>query len=185
MKYKKIKNVIKSQEVMMGPIKLQQPLPNADLEQIDPFILIHHAGPKMQLPGGKSVMEVGAHPHRGFEPVSFIFKGSIEHKDSRGNHSIIDAGGVQWMTAGMGILHSEGPPKTFIEKGGEYEMIQLWINLPKHLKMVQPNYQGFQKEDIPTFVDQDGKVKLNIVSGTFQGLKGPIDSLTKITAYTL
>ena len=118
MKNKKINKVIRSREVMMGPIKLHQPLPIAGLDQVDPFILIHHAGPKTQHPGGKSVMEVGAHPHRGFEPVSFIFKGSIEHKDSRGNHSVIDAGGVQWMTAGMGIMHSEGPPKEFIEKGG-------------------------------------------------------------------
>lgn len=185
MKNKKINKVITSKEVMMGPIKLQQPLPIAGLEQVDPFLLIHHAGPKVQDPGGKSIMEVGAHPHRGFEPVSFIFKGAIEHKDSRGNHSVINAGGVQWMTAGMGIIHSEGPPKEFIDEGGEYEMIQLWINLPQHLKMVKPKYQGFQKEAIPTFTDHDGKVQLNVVSGEYKGLKGPIGSLTNITAYTI
>jgi len=185
MKNKKINKVVSSKEVMMGPIKLNQPLPIAGLEQVDPFILLHHAGPKIQEPGGKNVMEVGVHPHRGFEPVSFIFKGAIEHKDSRGNHSVIHAGGVQWMTAGLGILHSESPPKEFVEAGGEYEMIQLWINLPKRFKMVQPNYQGFQKEAIPTFIDQDGKVKLNIVSGEYKGLKGPIESLTDITAYTI
>ena len=185
MNNKKINRIISSQEVMMGPIKLHQPLPNPQLDQVDPFILIHHGGPKKQAPGGKSVMEVGAHPHRGFEPVSFIFKGSIEHKDSRGNHSIIDAGGVQWMTAGMGIMHSEGPPKSFVEQGGEFEMIQLWINLPSNLKMVQPRYQGFQKEEIPTFTDQNGKVNLNVISGEYKDLKGPIDSLTKIIAYTL
>lgn len=185
MKNKKINKIISSKEVMMGPIKLQQPLPIAGLEQVDPFILLHHIGPKTQQPGGKSVMEVGAHPHRGFEPVSFIFKGAIEHKDSRGNHSIINDGGVQWMTAGMGIVHSESPPQEFVDAGGEYEMIQLWINLPKALKMSQPNYQGFQKEAIPTFTDQDGKVRLNVVSGEYKGLKGPINSLTNITAYTL
>ena len=185
MKNRGIKKVITSKEVMMGPIKLHQPLPIAGLEQVDPFILLHHAGPKNQIPGGKSVMEVGAHPHRGFEPVSFIFKGAIEHKDSRGNHSVIYEGGVQWMTAGMGIMHSEGPPQAFIEKGGEYEMIQLWINLPSHLKMVQPNYQGFQKEEIPFFEDEAGNVRLNIVSGEYKGVKGPINSLTDITAYTI
>lgn len=185
MKIKKINKIINSKEVMMGPVKLNQPLPVAGLEQVDPFLLLHHAGPKFQEPGGKNVMEVGAHPHRGFEPVSFIFKGAIEHKDSRGNHSIIGAGGVQWMTAGMGIIHSEGPPKEFSEAGVEFEMIQLWVNLPKRLKMVQPKYQGFQKEAIPTFIDQGGKVRLNVVAGEYKGLKGPVESLTNITAYTL
>ncbi len=185
MKNRKINKIISSKEVMMGPIKLHQPLPIAGLEQVDPFILIHHGGPLTQEPGKKSVMEVGAHPHRGFEPVSFIFKGAIEHKDSRGNHSIINSGGVQWMTAGLGIMHSEGPPKEFIDAGGEFEMIQLWINLPRKLKMVQPNYQGFQKEDIPAFTDQDGKVRLNVVSGEYKGINGPIESLTNITAYTI
>ncbi len=185
MKNRKINKIINSKEVMMGPIKLHQPLPIVGLERVDPFILLHHAGPKTQAPGGKNVMEVGAHPHRGFEPVSFIFKGAIEHKDSRGNHSVINAGGVQWMTAGLGILHSESPPKEFTEEGGEFEMIQLWINLPKHLKMVQPRYQGFQKEAIPTFIDQDGKAKLNVISGDYKGLKGPIESLTNITAFTI
>jgi quercetin 2,3-dioxygenase len=185
MKNKKIEKIISSKEVMMGPIKLHQPLPIAGLEQVDPFILLHHAGPKMQKPGKESAMDVGAHPHRGFEPVSFIFKGAIEHKDSRGNHSVINSGGVQWMTAGLGIVHSESAPKEFVDAGGEFEMIQLWINLPARLKMVQPKYQGFQKEEIPTFIDQDGKVKLNVISGEYKGLKGPMDSLTNITAYTL
>lgn len=185
MQHKTIKRIVSAQEVMMGNTKLLQPLPAAGLEQIDPFLLIHHAGPFLQEAGGKNLMDVGPHPHRGFEPVTFIFKGAIEHKDSRGNHSVIGAGGVQWMTAGMGIIHSEAVPRDFVEQGGELELIQLWINLPKHLKMVQPKYQGFQKEAIPQFVTQDGKARLNVIAGEYNALTGPVESLTQITAYTI
>ncbi|MGB0838632.1 MAG: pirin family protein, partial [Chitinophagales bacterium] len=115
----------------------------------------------------------------------FIFKGEIHHKDSRGNDSLIQAGGVQWMTAGRGIVHSEGISKAFHEKGGDLEIIQLWINLPAVHKMVQPRYQGFQADEIPHFISEDGKARLNVISGNYADLKGAVDSLTGITAYTI
>lgn len=182
---KTIKRIITSPDTMMGHVKLKQPLPIRGLEQHSPFLLLHHLGPKDVLPGGENAMDIGGHPHRGFEPVSFIFSGSIHHKDSRGNDSVIDAGGVQWMTAGRGIVHSEGTGADFKEKGGKFEMIQLWINLPKALKMVEPRYQGFQKNEIPTFADQGGKVRINVIAGNYKGLQGPVESLTGITAITL
>ncbi|MEZ4686976.1 MAG: pirin family protein [Bacteroidia bacterium] len=83
------------------------PLPIAGIRQVDPFLLLHHFGPRTQQPGGQSLLDIGAHPHRGFEPVTFIFKGEVHHKDSMGNDSLIKAGGVQWMTAGSGVVHSE------------------------------------------------------------------------------
>ena len=185
MQKRSVNRIILAQDIMMGPIALKQPLPTTSMDQIDPFLLLHHAGPLKQEPFERNVMDVGPHPHRGFEPVTFIFKGGIHHKDSRGNDSIIYAGGVQWMTAGMGIIHSESLPKSILEEGGDIEIIQLWINLPKSQKMVQPKYQGFQRDEIPAFIDQDGKVRVNVIAGNFQDLKGPIESRTGITAHTL
>jgi redox-sensitive bicupin YhaK (pirin superfamily) len=167
----------------MGDIGMKQPLPTSSLQQIDPFLLLHHAGPMMQEAGGRNVMPIGPHPHRGFEPVTFVFKGAVHHKDSRGNDSIIRSGGVQWMTAGMGIVHSETLAKELLENGGELELIQLWINLPTAKKMIQPKYQGFQKEEIPTVVE-DGS-SINIISGSYKGKNGPINSETAITALTI
>ncbi|MEO1258926.1 MAG: pirin family protein [Bacteroidota bacterium] len=177
--------IVKAQDVQMGPVTLKQPLPIGVIEQIDPFLLLHHVGPEHQEPHQRNIMDIGGHPHRGFEPVSFIFKGAVHHRDSRDNDSVIHAGGVQWMTAGRGIIHSESAAKSFVEKGGELELIQLWVNLPADQKMVQPHYQGFQKEQIPVFEDQEGKVRVNVVAGQFNGLTGPVDSLTGARALTL
>ncbi len=179
---RKIKQIIDSQDVMMGDHRIGQPLPVAQLEQISPFILLHHGAPKIYEPG-MAAIEVAPHPHRGFEPVTFVFQGEVEHHDSRGNENVVKNGGVQWLTAGMGIIHAGGASKSFQETGGEFEMIQLWINLPKKLKMVQPNYQAFERDDIPFYVDNNTRV--NVISGEIKGLKGPINSLTDVLALTL
>ncbi len=184
MKRRKINTVITAPDIMMGSNKLKQPLPIAGLNQVDPFLLLHHAPPKHHK-SGVNALDVGPHPHRGFEPVTFVFKGEVEHNDSLGNHSVIGAGGVQWMTAGRGIVHSEGASKDQIARGGEFEMIQLWINLPMDKKMTTPSYQGVQKKEIPTVGTSGGKTKVNIVAGTYQGKKGAVDSMTGIEAYTL
>ncbi|MEE9373133.1 MAG: pirin-like C-terminal cupin domain-containing protein [Saprospiraceae bacterium] len=131
----------------------------------------------------KNVMDIGAHPHRGFETVTFIFDGELHHKDSRGYDQRISKGGVQWMTAAKGIVHSEGASKEFIRQGGQLEIIQLWIHLPSSMKMNQSKYQGFQKDEIPV-VERNG-IKLNVISGSFENIEGPVDSLTDISAFTL
>jgi hypothetical protein len=179
---RKVNKVVNSRDVMMGDIRIGQPLPANELEQISPFILLHHGAPKKFEPG-EAAIEVAPHPHRGFEPVTFIFKGEIEHHDSRGNHNIVRDGGVQWLTAGMGIIHSEKGSKAFQEKGGVFEMIQLWINLPKKLKMVQPNYQAFQRDAIPFYEEKNSRI--NVISGEIKGLKGPFKSLTNVIALTV
>ncbi len=178
-----IQKVITSPSVMMGPIMLKQPLPIQGYSQFDPFLLLHHLGPRVIKPGTNGGMDIGAHPHRGFEPISFVFSGEIHHKDSKDNDSIIGAGGVQWMTAGSGIVHSEGLSQNFIQQGGDYEMIQLWVNLPKDLKMTKPSYQGFDRAAIPFYKEENARV--NVISGTYEGITGPINSLTNIGAYTL
>ncbi len=177
-----VKQIVNSQDVMMGDVIIGQPLPSSRLEQISPFILLHHGAPKKFEPGGKSI-DVGPHPHRGFEPVSFIFKGEVEHSDSRGNNRVIKEGGVQWLTSGMGIIHAEKASKEFRERGGEFEMIQLWINLPKKFKMIEPGYQPFDKDEIPFYNEQNSRV--NVISGEMNGVKGPINSLTNVMALTL
>jgi len=179
-----VKSVFTAPDIMMGSNKLKQPLPIAGLDQVDPFLLLHHMPPKSHEPG-VNALDVGPHPHRGFEPVTFVFKGEVEHNDSLGNHSVIGAGGVQWMTAGRGIVHSEGASKEQIDKGGEFEMIQLWINLPKDKKMNTPVYQGVPSEVIPTVESSDGRAKVNVVSGNHRGNNGPVESITGVEAYTI
>lgn len=167
---------------MMGSFRVRQPLPHQRINNIDPFILLHHAGPTHYEAGGRPQDEgVPPHPHRGFEPVTFVYKGGVHHRDSRGNDSVVDEGGVQWMTAGMGIVHSERPPKELVQNGGDQEIIQLWINLPAEHKMVQPRYQGLTREDIPT-VESDNGAIIQVVAGSLNGVEGPIETWTSVTA---
>lgn len=172
--------VLPAFEVDMGGIKVLQPIPTANVDQIDPFLLLHHHA--SILPAGRLITDlgVGPHPHRGFSPVTFIFKGDVHHRDSRGNSSIVKAGGVQWMNAGMGIIHSERPSKAFAEKGGAQEIIQLWINTPAAKKMDQPKYFALQQEDMPNVEGIAGDVR--VVAGTFQDKKGPAKGEFQITA---
>jgi len=149
---------------------------------MDPFLLLHHAGPTLYEAGSNPAHEgVPPHPHRGFDPVTFVYKGGVHHRDSRGNDSVIGAGGVQWMTAGMGIVHSERPPAELMEAGGEQEIIQLWINLPAKHKMVQPRYQGFSPEELPVVESGNGAV-LQVVAGQLNGVSGPVKTYSPITA---
>src|SRR5210317_1318716 len=133
MKLNTIKRVGRSDFVNMGPIELRQPIPTQDIEMVDPFILLHHYGP-YQIDEENNPFDLGPHPHRGFEPITFLFQGEQLHRDSLGNESVVKAGDVQWTTAGRGIVHAEAPTKAFIKKGGFIEGIQLWLNLPAEKK---------------------------------------------------
>lgn len=169
---KKVDRLHPAHEVDMDGLKVFQPIPTANTEQVDPFILIHHHDNILQ--GGLHPREtgVGPHPHRGFSPVTFIFEGALHHRDSRGNNSIIHSGGIQWMEAGMGITHSERLPVDFAESGGKQELVQVWINLPKALKKSQPNYFAFQKENLPYI--SFNKTQLYITSGSINDVLGAI-----------
>ena len=134
MKNRTVANITQSEHLSMGNTEVKQPLPTMRVEQVDPFLLLHHFGPTTVEPGGDP-LDVGPHPHRGFEPVTFLYSGGIRHKDSRGNEGILRGGDVQWMTAGRGIIHSERASREFLEKGGTMEGIQLWVNLPQKDKM--------------------------------------------------
>lgn len=165
----------------MGPLKIRQPLPVKGLDQISPFILLHHAGPTVH-EAGAIKGRLSPHPHRGFEPVTFLFSGKLHHKDSMGNEGFLESGDVQWMTAGAGVLHSEGPSAAFAKEGGTLELIQLWVNLPRQHKMTAPKYQDIKKEMMPVIEEDDGKLQLQLVAGAYKGQQGPAETFTPITA---
>jgi redox-sensitive bicupin YhaK (pirin superfamily) len=167
----------------IGDLRTQRPLPNASLEQLDPFLFLNHHGPQVYPPENHG-LPFGPHPHRGFETVTFIVEGSLMHRDTAGHESVIEAGGVQWMTAGRGVEHAELSPEEFLRSGGPLEILQLWVNLPSRLKMADPRYTGLQQEAIPSHRQPDG-VNVNLVSGDWSGHRGPIETLTDVTMMTV
>lgn len=156
----------------VGPLRVAQPLPVHALRNVDPFILLHHAGPQTFEAGGAE-HRIDPHPHRGFEPVTFVYRGSVLHRDSLGNEGTIGAGEVQWITSGSGIIHSEGPTADVQRSGGELELIQLWVNLPSEKKMMTPMYQELHRSDMAHVHALNGALDLTVVSGTYLEKTGP------------
>lgn len=181
MQSRKVANILKSETLKMGKTIVKQPLPTVKVNRISPFLLLHHFGPTQTEPGGDP-LDVGPHPHRGFEPVTFLYSGGIRHKDSRENEGILGPGDVQWMTAGRGIIHSERASKSFLENGGTMEGIQLWVNLPKAHKMVEPKYQDIKFDSIPVITEIKKDVIFRVVAGNFKGKTGPATTHTPILA---
>ena len=184
MKTNSIKRVGRSDFVNMGPIRLRQPLPTQGIEMVDPFILLHHYGP-YTINAESNPFDLGPHPHRGFEPITFLIQGEQLHRDSLGNESIVKAGDVQWTTAGRGIVHAEGPTKNFVERGGAIEGIQLWLNLPSDKKMIQPNYQHVSHDDFRVISSEDGKIETRIVAGEINDTYGRIATQTPVNAFLI
>lgn len=176
MKTRTVSHLLYAEVVSMGGMPIRQPFPTNNVQQIDPFLLLHHH----KTAAGEPFEGVGAHPHRGFSPVSFIFEGSLRHQDSRGNDSIISAGGIQWMNAGMGIIHSERP----VNVNADLELIQLWINTPAAHKMDQPVYIPVTAEEAGKFSSDDKLVKATVFSGEVLGIKGKVNALSPVNAAT-
>src|SRR5947199_3492383 len=155
-----------------------RPFPTARLDHLDPFLLLDRMGPITHGPGEAA----GApdHPHRGFETVTYVLEGAIEHKDSQGNRGRIGAGDVQWMTAGAGVIHSEMPAEEIRERGGRVHGFQLWVNLPRRDKMMAPRYQELRAAEIPTAASADGKVTVTVIAGESLGTRASIDTRTPI-----
>ena len=154
----------------------RRPLPGPGIEQVDPYLFLNHHGPQVYPPHNRG-LPFGPHPHRGFETVTFILDGELAHEDTGGHQSVIRAGGVQWMTAGRGLVHAELSPQEFKEKGGPLEILQLWVNLPSRLKMTEPRYIGLQRQDIPSVSTFDRLGHVQVIAGEWGGAKGPVDSL--------
>ena len=168
----------------IADLTTRRPVPGHGLEQVDPFLFLNHHGPQTYAPDNGG-LPFGPHPHRGFETVTFILTGNLAHHDSGGHESVIEAGGVQWMTAGSGLIHAEVSPPSFKQNGGQLEILQLWVNLPGRLKMSAPAYTGLQKNDIPDLPIADGLGMLSLTSGAFDGVTGPIRSLTDVFMSTV
>ena len=184
MKLNTIKRVGRSDFVNMGPIELRQPIPTQEIEMVDPFILLHHYGP-YQIDEDNNPFDLGPHPHRGFEPITFLIQGEQLHRDSLGNESVVKAGDVQWTTAGRGIIHAEGPTKDFVQKGGTLEGIQLWLNLPADKKMIQPNYQHAKNDNFNVIVSKNKKVSIQVIAGSLEGKSGKIETQTSVNAFMI
>ncbi|MUP45579.1 pirin family protein [Gramella sp. BOM4] len=174
-----IKKLHKAEYRPMGDLETWSPLPTRNLQMIDPFIFLNHHGPQTYPPNNNG-LPFGPHPHRGMETVTFIIDGDIAHKDSSGHKSVIESGGVQWMTAGKGLIHAEVSSNEFKEKGGPLEILQLWVNLPSRLKMMEPQYSGKQKDEISVWKNEEETVSGQVISGNFKGIRGAFDTPTSV-----
>ena len=174
-----IAGVVSSIETLEGAgFLVRRPFPKPQFSEFDPFLLLDEMGP-MELGPGQAK---GApdHPHRGFETVTYMLSGEMEHKDSRGHAGRLTPGDVQWMTAGAGVVHSEMPSAQFARTGGRMHGFQLWVNLPKRDKMTTPRYQEIPGSQIPKVTSADGLVSVNVIAGEAMGQKAVIETRTPI-----
>ena len=179
-----IKKIHKAEYRPIADLVTYSPMPTRSLQQIDPFIFLNHHGFQTYPPHNHG-LPFGPHPHRGMETVTFIIEGDIVHKDSGGHDSVIQSGGVQYMTAGSGLIHSEVSSADFKKNGGGLEILQLWLNLPAKKKMTSPRYIGLQKEEIKTFELDNGKIKVQQLFGEWNGFKGSFEPSFDLTMSTI
>jgi len=152
-------------------------------EQLSPFLMLDYAAPRRFEPAAHR-RGVGEHPHRGFETVTIVYQGELEHRDSAGNGGRIGSGDVQWMTAARGVVHEEFHSERFTREGGPMEMMQLWVNLPAKDKMSAPRYQTLLAADIPR-VELPGDAALRVISGSYDGTRGPALTFSPVEVWDL
>lgn len=155
------------------------------MKRMSPFLLMDYAPVHYFAPNDGPPRGVGSHPHRGIETVTIAYKGKVEHNDSTGAGGVIEEGGVQWMTSGKGILHKEYHEKNFSRKGGEMQMVQLWVNLPAKDKMTEPKYQNIENKDLAKVDLGNGVGSIDIIAGEFENNKGPASSFTPLSLYNV
>ncbi|HAT1621339.1 TPA: pirin family protein [Raoultella planticola] len=153
-------------------------------EPLSPFLLLDYAGPH-HFPAGSGRRGVGEHPHRGFETVTIVYSGEVEHRDSTGKGGVIGPGDVQWMTAGAGILHEEFHSAEFTRTGGELKMIQLWVNLPAKDKMTQPGYQSITADVIPAVELPNKAGHMRVIAGRYEDIVGPAHTFSPLNVWDL
>jgi redox-sensitive bicupin YhaK (pirin superfamily) len=157
---------------------------HGNTQQLSPFLLLDYAGPAQFAPAAQP-RGVGQHPHRGFETVTIVYQGEVEHRDSTGAGGRIGPGDVQWMTAASGIVHEEFHSREFTAKGGMLEMVQLWVNLPAKDKMAAPGYQTLLDAEIPEVPLPDGAGRVRVIAGEFDGRRGPARTFTPIDVWDI
>ncbi|HEY1435559.1 MAG TPA: pirin family protein [Thermoanaerobaculia bacterium] len=178
-KMRSVRRILPSVETLEGAgFLVHRPFPTSALDHFDPFLLLDEMGP-MDL-GPDQARGAPDHPHRGFETVTYLLAGRMEHGDSRGNRGRLGPGDVQWMTAGSGVVHSEMPEADFAARGGRMHGFQLWVNLPRKDKLMAPRYQEVPAAQIPVGRSADGKVSARVLAGESLGARAVIDTRTPI-----
>lgn len=155
-----------------------------DMKRMDPFLILDYNS-KYNFPPSEKQRGVGVHPHRGFETVTIAYEGSVAHHDSHGGGGVIGKGDVQWMTAASGVLHKEYHTKEFSEKGGIFQMVQLWVNLPAKDKMSEPKYQPISHSQIPIHELENNQGIVEVIAGEFKGTVGTASTFTPVHLYNL
>jgi redox-sensitive bicupin YhaK (pirin superfamily) len=174
-----VSGIVNSIETLEGAgLLVRRPLPKASFSEFDPFLLLDEMGPMTVAPN--QAKGAPDHPHRGFETVTYLLTGEMEHRDSRGHAGRLGPGDVQWMTAGAGVVHSEMPSAEFQRSGGTLHGFQLWVNLPKRHKMTKPQYQEISSSQIPKATSADGLVTVSVIAGEAIGEKAVIETRTAI-----
>jgi len=157
---------------------------NMPQTRMSPFFLMDYNS-KIDFSPRENPRGVDVHPHRGFETVTIAFHGKVAHHDSAGNSGVITPGGVQWMTAGSGVLHKEYHEKEYSAQGGPFQMVQLWVNLPAKDKMTTPKYQGLNNEQMGKYIIPEEGGVVDVIAGDFKGVKGPASTFTSINMYVI
>jgi len=174
-----VSGIVNSIETLEGGgFLVRRPFPKPSLSEFDPFLLLDEMGPMTVAPD--QAKGAPDHPHRGFETVTYMLSGEMEHKDSHGHAGRLGPGDVQWMTAGAGVVHSEMPSANFQKSGGKMHGFQLWVNLPSRDKMMRPRYQEIQSDKIPTAKSEDGLVTVRAIAGEALGARAVIETVTPI-----
>ena len=155
----------------------------ADVARRSPFLILDYAAPTEFSPNPGGRRGVGQHPHRGFETVTIVYEGEVEHRDSTGKGGVIGRGDVPWRTAGSGILHEEFHSERYSREGGPFEMVQLWVNLPARDKMAAPGYQALLDAEIPSVPLADDAGRVRVIAGEFDGHRGPAHTFTPMNVW--
>ena len=185
---RKVKNIYQENQAhWVGDGFLVQPLFSHMGEDrgTNPFLMLDYAAPQYYEPNKRTPRGVGQHPHKGFETVTIAYQGEVEHRDSSGGGGVIKAGDVQWMTAGAGIIHQEFHSEAFSRQGGMFEMVQLWVNLPRKDKNVPAHYQHLAKENIPVVEFADNAGYARIIAGNFADIQGAAKTYTKMNVWDM
>ncbi len=161
-----------------GGFVVRRPFPGEELDMADPFLLLDEMGPVTYAPG--EALGAPDHPHRGFETVTYVLEGEMEHEDSAGHRGALGPGDVQWMTAGAGVVHSEMPSARMQRDGGRMHGFQLWVNLPAREKMRAPRYQEFPAANLPKGASSDGLARVTVLAGEALGARAVIETVTPI-----
>lgn len=179
MNERRVTQVITSHTTLEGGgFLVHRPFPSRTVGDVDPFLMLDEMGPAQYRPG--EAKGAPDHPHRGFETVTYLLDGEMQHRDSAGHQGKLGPGDVQWMTAGSGVVHSEMPSETLMKKGGRLHGLQLWVNLPKTDKMTKPRYQEIPASQVPEARSSDGSVKVRVIAGESLGVRAVIETKTPI-----